>query len=317
MGSAMRAKMQSAALLSDMESFKAANPGCTLGDFVRWHSPRDWEEKGNGEGGDLSARMKTEGNVWLEVWKCAKPVPAKRQKRLFDDTREAEKCLQYFTSLKAGQVSDMLAPVLMHAAICRTLKEDEGLRAVKDGQILVRDAIKKLSHASRLTCPSEIKHFAVPNQLAELEEDFAKRVTLINEVAKLLRVVEVKVSRFYSLRVKFQCVSDNEYKDSFLSNLYSNPSEVQVLGSAKGPLGTMVQQMFKDSKCQQEMIVGDEQVAALTDTFPPPISREFLLKTVVGRPYPYSQPSPQQFYCCIKDSEFRVAGAFSVDNQFL
>ena len=48
-GSAMRAKMQSAALLSDMESFKAANPGCTLGDFVRWHSPRDWEEKGNGK----------------------------------------------------------------------------------------------------------------------------------------------------------------------------------------------------------------------------------------------------------------------------
>ena len=232
----------------------------------------------------------------------------------------------------------MLAPVLMHAAICRTLKEDEGVRAVKDGQILVRDAIKKLSHASRLirlcnpvqyfsrnicffpirlTSPSEIKHFAVPNQLDELEEDFAKRLTLINEVTKLLRVVEVKVSRFYSLRVKFQCVSDNEYKDSFLSNLYANPSEVQVLGSAKGPLGTMVQQMFKDAKCQQEMIVDDEQVEALTDIFPPPISREFLLKTVVGRPYPYSQPSPQQFYCCIKDSEFRVAGAFSVDNQFL
>ncbi len=40
--------MQSASLLSDMESFKAANPGAVLGDFVRWHSPRDWEE-GEGE----------------------------------------------------------------------------------------------------------------------------------------------------------------------------------------------------------------------------------------------------------------------------
>lgn len=25
-----------------MESFKAANEGCVLEDFVRWYSPRDW-----------------------------------------------------------------------------------------------------------------------------------------------------------------------------------------------------------------------------------------------------------------------------------
>jgi len=36
--------MQSACLLSDMEAFKAANPGCVLADFVRWYSPRDWIE---------------------------------------------------------------------------------------------------------------------------------------------------------------------------------------------------------------------------------------------------------------------------------
>ena len=43
-GSELRAKMQSTSLLSDMESFKAANPGAVLCDFVRWHSPRDWED---------------------------------------------------------------------------------------------------------------------------------------------------------------------------------------------------------------------------------------------------------------------------------
>ncbi|CAK9171890.1 unnamed protein product, partial [Ilex paraguariensis] len=31
-------------LLSDMQAFKAANPGCVLEDFVRWHSPPDWME---------------------------------------------------------------------------------------------------------------------------------------------------------------------------------------------------------------------------------------------------------------------------------
>jgi Rab3 GTPase-activating protein catalytic subunit len=29
-------------LLSDMQAFKATNPGCILEDFVRWYSPPDW-----------------------------------------------------------------------------------------------------------------------------------------------------------------------------------------------------------------------------------------------------------------------------------
>ena len=40
----LRARMQSASLFSDMQSFKAANPGASLADFVRWYSPRDWIE---------------------------------------------------------------------------------------------------------------------------------------------------------------------------------------------------------------------------------------------------------------------------------
>jgi Rab3 GTPase-activating protein catalytic subunit len=39
---AQRNLMHSDALLADMKAFKAANPGCMLADFVRWHSPRDW-----------------------------------------------------------------------------------------------------------------------------------------------------------------------------------------------------------------------------------------------------------------------------------
>ncbi|MCI32866.1 rab3 GTPase-activating protein catalytic subunit-like, partial [Trifolium medium] len=31
-------------LLSDMQAFKAANPGCIWEDFVRWYSPPDWIE---------------------------------------------------------------------------------------------------------------------------------------------------------------------------------------------------------------------------------------------------------------------------------
>ncbi|KAF5206327.1 Rab3 gtpase-activating protein catalytic subunit [Thalictrum thalictroides] len=62
-------------LLSDMQAFKAANPGCILEDFVRWHSPPDWsgsdpinetEESYNfrdstSKRGQLSSRMQKEG----------------------------------------------------------------------------------------------------------------------------------------------------------------------------------------------------------------------------------------------------------------
>ena len=77
---------------------QAANPGCTLEDFVRWYSPRDYVEEEiadeNGEKvvkGALSARMKIPGNMWVEAWETAKATPVRRQRRLFDDTKEAEK----------------------------------------------------------------------------------------------------------------------------------------------------------------------------------------------------------------------------------
>ncbi len=48
--SEFRNQLMSASLLSDMESFKAANPLAKLEDFIRWYSPRDWiEEDCDGE----------------------------------------------------------------------------------------------------------------------------------------------------------------------------------------------------------------------------------------------------------------------------
>ena len=50
--------------------------------------------------GELSQRMQIPGNVWVDVWQSARPVPARRQRRLFDDTKEAEKVLLAFTALQ-------------------------------------------------------------------------------------------------------------------------------------------------------------------------------------------------------------------------
>jgi Rab3 GTPase-activating protein catalytic subunit len=97
--SLLRAKIQSASLLSDMQSFKAANPKCQLEDFVKWYSPKDYIEtiekvgEKNVKKVTLSERMLIPGNIWIDVWSQSKSIPARKQKRLFDDTKEAENVL--------------------------------------------------------------------------------------------------------------------------------------------------------------------------------------------------------------------------------
>ncbi|KAF9359635.1 Rab3 GTPase-activating protein catalytic subunit [Mortierella sp. AD094] len=99
-GAKMRAKMQSTQLTSDMEAFKAANPGCVLGDFIRWHSPKDWVE----DKGEMSARMADAGNYWQELWARSKRIPVSRQTPLFNHSQEAAKVLFYLDSISSDQL---------------------------------------------------------------------------------------------------------------------------------------------------------------------------------------------------------------------
>ncbi|XP_021755725.1 uncharacterized protein LOC110720935 [Chenopodium quinoa] len=109
-------------LLSDMQAFKAANPGCILEDFVRWHSPPDWTENESGNdsdastcGGDstssrgrLSRRMQKEGNLWLELWEAAKSVPAVRQAPLFDEDLAVEGVLSVLENITPSELFGQL-----------------------------------------------------------------------------------------------------------------------------------------------------------------------------------------------------------------
>ncbi|KAG7311267.1 hypothetical protein JYU34_002298 [Plutella xylostella] len=115
-GSALRARLLSASLLSDMEAFKAANPGAELCDFCRWYSPRDWRPEG---GGALGERMLLPGNPWSEAWAVARPVPAARQRRLFDEQREAQQLLQWLRARTVAGVAELLLPGVLRAGAAR------------------------------------------------------------------------------------------------------------------------------------------------------------------------------------------------------
>lgn len=128
----LRAKIQSRSLLSDMESFKAANPLGVLEDFVRWYSPRDWieTEEINADGnvekrGQLSVRMQLPDNLWIEVWQQARSKPVRRQKRLFDDRKEAEKVLQSLSILTPGELLEQLLPIVLQIVTDRLAKESK------------------------------------------------------------------------------------------------------------------------------------------------------------------------------------------------
>ncbi|KAJ1669812.1 tRNA dimethylallyltransferase, mitochondrial, partial [Coemansia sp. RSA 25] len=126
-GAQQRAQLQCADLISDMESFKAANPGCTLADFVRWHSPRDWivPEGKSERGGSLSVRMAGggEGNLWQQLWTAARRVPADKQKLLFDFEMEAEKALHYLEGIPVYSLFTTLLPIVFAIAYERLYKQ--------------------------------------------------------------------------------------------------------------------------------------------------------------------------------------------------
>uniref|UniRef100_A0A672L5D2 Rab3 GTPase-activating protein catalytic subunit n=1 Tax=Sinocyclocheilus grahami TaxID=75366 RepID=A0A672L5D2_SINGR len=312
-GAHLRARMQSACLLSDMESFKAANPGCCLEDFVRWYSPRDYvEEEVVDEAGqtvirgDLSTRMKIPGNMWVEAWETAKATPARRQKRLFDDTKEAEKVLHYLALQKPSDLTLHLMPCVLHAALLK-IKEEEASEDIAS----VRKALQQVTaHASKL-----LRH---PNP------DFKKLEDLILQMS----AVEAVIARARSLKAKFGIAGGEREEDAdelerFVSCLLEEP-EVSVIGAGRGPAGNIIHKLFVSSQRAALLAPMEDEAGRSGGTddrkavpdFPPPAGREVLLRTCVPRPAPYSKALPQRLFCVLLRDEFRLAGAFSSDTSF-
>ncbi|TKY47194.1 Rab3 GTPase-activating protein catalytic subunit [Spatholobus suberectus] len=125
------------ALLLDMSAFKAANPEAIFEDFIRWHSPGDWEEDDDPEGsksssssaldikkskeswppqGRLSKRMSEHGNLWRKLWNSAPALPASEQKPLLDPFREGEKVLHYLETLQPHELLEQMVCTAFRAA---------------------------------------------------------------------------------------------------------------------------------------------------------------------------------------------------------
>eukprot|EP01119_Soliformovum_irregulare_P014226 TRINITY_DN3880_c2_g1_i2.p1 TRINITY_DN3880_c2_g1~~TRINITY_DN3880_c2_g1_i2.p1 ORF type:complete len:735 (+),score=259.26 TRINITY_DN3880_c2_g1_i2:318-2207(+) len=96
-GQKKRAQLQSVGLENDMSAFKEANPKGSFSDFVRWHSPRDWEQD------KLSMRMIQPGNLWENLWEKSVPMASHKQKKIFQAEMEAEKILHFMDTIPISQ----------------------------------------------------------------------------------------------------------------------------------------------------------------------------------------------------------------------
>ena len=70
---------------------------------VRSYFYFQWREEGH-----LSLRMRIPGNMWVEVWQSARSVPVRRQKRLFDETKEAEKVLESLKGYSSQSLHELI-----------------------------------------------------------------------------------------------------------------------------------------------------------------------------------------------------------------
>ncbi|KAK1284715.1 hypothetical protein QJS10_CPB21g01372 [Acorus calamus] len=121
-------------LSSDMSAFKAANPGAVFEDFIRWHSPGDWESEETSKNGSfiddkfgaqntkwppsgrLSQRMSEQGNSWRKIWNDSPALAVFEQKPLLDPNKEGEKILHYLETLKPHQLIEQMVCTAFRAS---------------------------------------------------------------------------------------------------------------------------------------------------------------------------------------------------------
>ena len=215
-GRALRVRLQSDQLVSDMSAFKAANPGSCLADFVRWHSPRDWvedrekdaREKHAAENsstldarrtdalargssapnpGKLSARMGSQNNTWKTLWRDAPIVPASKQKPLFDPIREGERALEYLDTAPPPEIfAQILAAAA--AAVGETYAEGASFLAIAGASVQrtvdapSREALRRAhamaAHTLARACPYEEEYAAVAGELQRAERAVARSLAL-------------------------------------------------------------------------------------------------------------------------------------------
>ena len=328
-----RLEMQTLGLRSDMMAFKAANPGCVIADFVRWHSPRDWIENAEGGeaacspaqdaaaelptedtshlGGSLSERMLSPENIWHKTWKDAQPRPVSKQRVLFDCAKEAEQALEYLESVEPKEVIwQMLAPLLEGAYM--VLSEQVAIHsALGDPAGTMSMALQKL----RKLCSNFGNNFdADAKRIEGVIEQFLFIESLLAQMESLLNIID---------RINGELEESDQIAEAAQQQLAARLIDQQehlILTKEERVIAARMFRIDENALPNREGAKGSR--SASREPFDEGIgdsiktTREFLFRLVSARPSRTSRPTAHRMYCLLSEDSFRVSGATSTDELF-
>ncbi|KAF9989724.1 Rab3 GTPase-activating protein catalytic subunit [Mortierella antarctica] len=286
-GAKMRAKMQSTQLISDMEAFKAANPGCVLGDFIRWHSPKDWVE----DKGEMSARMADAGNYWQELWANSKRIPVSRQTPLFNHNQEAAKALFYLDSMSSGQLFIQLLPTICLLAY-DTLVSHPVASHVHQVAAGLKELGQELTEFSwnELAGDEELNLDVIVDKFREVELLMGRAIALIRKFPEQYGLVE-RILEDHEATIEDgperECVYDLFSIGGSIQSSFPQPTSREFILEAYDPSVSM----------QDE-----GSTATFTAT-----------KSAVWD----SRPLQRRLYACFRESELRIVEAVATDGMYM
>ncbi|KAG7402289.1 Rab3 GTPase-activating protein catalytic subunit [Phytophthora boehmeriae] len=320
----LRQQIQSTVLISDMQAFKAANPCSCLADFIRWYSPKDWlpfespvdplqsvlPAEGRGvwwfeRHGMLSERMRFgqgHEHLWQQMWDTSVPLPASRQKRLFDPLQESEKIYHYMETLSphelfhqmlAGSISSSVfaleTALPMHTSphtlpfVHRALQElrTRGNRAIA----LLDDALAEslvafpASGRSRRETGQNEQSLAAAHQNQQLQVAFEMALDASWKFVRKLEAVEILITKALALLHYFPAPKLEENALALVNLLLlpslSHRQQVELSGLLKHE---------HLRQCVAALVLTNPTLAE-AGPMSTPVQREYVLRCVCPRPF--------------------------------
>ncbi|KAK2982727.1 hypothetical protein RJ640_025143 [Escallonia rubra] len=295
------AQLERDILSSDMSAFKAANLDASFEDFIRWHSPKDWENDDIGEGGvtgsdakgrlrkdwpppgRLSERMSEYGNSWRKIWNDAPALPSSEQKPLLDPNREGEKVLHYLETLRPHQLLEqMVCTSFRAAADTLSLTTFGSLK-----QMTTKMQQLYLTMASALK-PLQTNQFDVDD---EISGDLRRLCAVFEHVEKLLTVAA-------SLHRKF--LEAPRLSEAIFSDFYNLYLTRMGTGSVRGDVN-------KDFDKKQEVRLRERDVIA--NMFTPPTANQSWRKVLsMGNLLNGHEPILREIIFSLRDRSLESTG---------
>eukprot|EP00536_Pseudo-nitzschia_multiseries_P012324 jgi/Psemu1/208354/e_gw1.466.49.1 len=240
-------RLQRPKLMSDMSSFKAANPKCTIEDFTRWYgnpgSPFDdyntddlisdeisvqsaFQESAAKKLDKASEAMRvlvSTRDFWSQCWEQSLPVPAAEQHPLFDHVSTVEMVIDYLEQLHPANLMNQVMAVNLSSAYFALASSAKATMKIGIVQLSLKRLRQKTEKALKLLSHDSLGNLSQINDSIKgstgstvgttsglTSSVFAsdQAICACEDVCNALSVTETMIARATSLLHKFP----NQYK---------------------------------------------------------------------------------------------------------